>query len=134
MRSLQKKYPKLVKLESIGYTIKGRDIYAVKLSQGPCPEKWMVLIDACIHAREWITVTSALCVIDHILATPMLLYMFDYYIIPCLNPDGYEFSHTKVSGYMPTLHSTFNPIKEKQVLLQIYLRRQANSVLYMPDR
>lgn len=79
-----------------------------KLTKDAMPNKWVVLIDACIHAREWITVTSALYVVDHVITSPKLLYFFDFYVIPCLNPDGYEFSHTKVSSgilaaYLPVV-------------------------------
>lgn len=69
----------------------------IKISNQTTTEKGIVLIDACIHAREWITITTALCVIDHLMSFPQTLTMFDFYIIPCLNPDGYEFSHTVVS-------------------------------------
>lgn len=71
----------------------------VKVSRKSNQPRGIVLVDACIHAREWITVTSALFVVHHLLQCPKLLYLFDFYIIPCLNPDGYEFTHTKVSTF-----------------------------------
>jgi murein tripeptide amidase MpaA len=51
-----------------------------------------------IHAREWIspaTVTYLLLQLvefrhDH----PALIEEFDWYVLPVVNPDGYEFSHT----------------------------------------
>jgi murein tripeptide amidase MpaA len=53
------------------------------------------MVDAGIHAREWITVSSALCLITH-LATYYLadefLQQFHWIILPLLNPDGYEYS------------------------------------------
>lgn len=97
MKDLQKQNPKNVKVESVGCTIKGKEIYMIQLSKKSKTQKGIVLIDACIHAREWITVTSALFLVHHLLHCPKLLYQFDFYIIPCLNPDGYEFTHTKVS-------------------------------------
>lgn len=97
LKYLEKKYPKIVKVESIGFSIKGKEIIMVKLSKKSSKQKGVVLVDACIHAREWITVTSAMHVIHHLIECPKLLYQFDFYIIPCLNPDGYEFTHTKVS-------------------------------------
>lgn len=54
------------------------------------------LIDAGIHAREWLTHTTALYFIAHVLKDKHLLDMMDFYVIPCLNPDGYEFTHTSV--------------------------------------
>lgn len=103
MKYLQKKYPKYVKTESIGSTCKGKDIYMIKMSkktEHSVKQKGIVLVDACIHAREWITVTSALYIIEHLLTCPKMLYLFDFYIIPCLNPDGYEFTHAKVSKHI----------------------------------
>lgn len=72
----------------------------VKISKKSAHEKGIVLIDACIHAREWITVTSSLYVVEHLTTFPKSLCYYDFYIIPCLNPDGYEFSHTNVSTHL----------------------------------
>lgn len=54
------------------------------------------LIDAGIHAREWLTNTTVLYFINHLLKDNSLLEKMDFYIIPCLNPDGYEYTHTCV--------------------------------------
>lgn len=72
----------------------------VKIGKKSNEQKGIVLLDAGIHARDWITITSAMHVIEHLTNCPRLLNMFHFYIIPCLNPDGYEFSHTDVSKYI----------------------------------
>lgn len=59
-------------------------------------EKHGALIDAGIHAREWLTITTVLYFIDNLVKDDSLLKMMDFYIIPCLNPDGYEYTHTSV--------------------------------------
>lgn len=97
LRKLERNYPMHVRIESIGETHYGQTIDMVVICDRPERPKWGVLIDAGIHAREWITNTSALYVISYVLKTRQLLKYFDFYVIPCLNPDGYEYSHTKVT-------------------------------------
>ncbi|CAL8071094.1 unnamed protein product [Orchesella dallaii] len=86
-----------VSVETIGTSYEGRNIRAVKLSTSPKNTK-SVLIDANIHAREWITSATATWIINELLTeTPYyneMLKGIDWYIVPLLNPDGYEYSHT----------------------------------------
>jgi murein tripeptide amidase MpaA len=60
-------------------------------------------IDAGIHAREWIAPATALHFIreletkyetDPVIQS--MLDQLDWYIMPVMNPDGYEFTHTEV--------------------------------------
>ncbi|XP_012288601.2 carboxypeptidase B [Orussus abietinus] len=85
-----------VTLIEIGKSYENRSIYGVKISSSATP-KPIVLIDAGIHAREWIAPTTALYTITQLAEnkTNSNLYKnVDWFIIPSLNPDGYEFSHT----------------------------------------
>lgn len=64
----------------------------------------MYFIDAAMHAREWVTVPVALysmhrLVEDLVEGDRDLLEQVDWIILPMVNPDGYEFSHTDVSGH-----------------------------------
>lgn len=93
---LQGQFPKKVKVESIGETIQGRDIDMIIISRNLNKQKYCTVIEAGIHAREWITVSTALFFIDYLIRNPKLTAIMDFYVIPCLNPDGYEYSHTKV--------------------------------------
>lgn len=65
------------------------------------PTKSVVLIDGGIHAREWVGVSTALfCVnqlVEHFEINRKLLLHHDFVIIPVVNIDGYEYSHTNVS-------------------------------------
>lgn len=97
MRKVRKRYPNNTRIETIGQSYCGRDIDMIILSKDCNTEKFGVLIDAGIHAREWITHTSALFVIHYLMRNRELLSFFDFYIIPCLNPDGYVYTHTCVS-------------------------------------
>lgn len=58
-----------------------------------------IYLDSNIHAREWITSSSMLWIIEEILTgtSADAVYLrnnFRWYIIPNLNPDGYEYCHT----------------------------------------
>lgn len=63
--------------------------------------KKAVLLDGGIHAREWSSVSTATYLINELLNSQdpqiqNLANSYDWYIIPILNPDGYEYSHTTV--------------------------------------
>ncbi|XP_068082104.1 carboxypeptidase B1 [Anabrus simplex] len=89
----------LVKIETIGASYEGRSIKMVKLSESTHEDQSRpaILIDAGVHAREWISPAMALFIIDQLTEDKRnrhLLNNVDWYIIPVLNPDGYEYTHT----------------------------------------
>ena len=55
------------------------------------PNIW---IEAGIHAREWIAPAMAIYIIDQLLNNDKdgFLSKLNFHILPCANPDGYEFS------------------------------------------
>lgn len=60
----------------------------------------MIISDAGIHAREWIAPAQALYVITKLVEDVTesdVVENVDWVIVPLLNPDGYEFTHTTVS-------------------------------------
>lgn len=63
--------------------------------------KPVILIDGGIHAREWISVATALYVIHQLTEKSSryvdVLGRMDFVIIPIVNVDGYEYTHTNVS-------------------------------------
>lgn len=56
-------------------------------------------MEAAINPREWITVPAAINVVNqlHETTNSNLLQNIDWIIIPVVNPDGYEYTHTNVS-------------------------------------
>lgn len=68
----------------------------LRLSTGG-KNKPAIFIDAGIHAREWIAPVTSLYIIDQMVMNQnrYLLNNVDWYILPVLNPDGYEFTHVK---------------------------------------
>jgi extracellular matrix protein 14 len=106
MRLLSSLFTTHVRLISIGKTAQGRDIPALRIGVHPTndddPEpstRKTVLITAGLHAREWIS-TSTANYIAYTLITGFgkvagitrMLEDFDFVIIPTLNPDGYVYT------------------------------------------
>ncbi|XP_058793717.1 carboxypeptidase B-like [Phymastichus coffea] len=95
LKRIAKQYSNIAELFSIGKSYEGRDLLGIKISNGT-GNKPVVVIDAGIHAREWIAPTTALYAIDQLVKNTANHYLFqdvDIYIIPSINPDGYEYSH-----------------------------------------
>lgn len=103
---MERKYPDLIQVILIGSTYEGRDIVLVKISQNVehADEKPAMLYTGSIHAREWIGHELALKFIEYVAQNqtidPVLeksLGESTIYMVPCLNPDGYEYSRKHFS-------------------------------------
>uniref|UniRef100_A0A0N5CHM2 Peptidase_M14 domain-containing protein n=1 Tax=Strongyloides papillosus TaxID=174720 RepID=A0A0N5CHM2_STREA len=85
-----------VSLRVYGESYEKRLLYYVKIGYSNGKEKPMVVIDGGMHAREWVTHSSMLFIIDHIIKNiknyKEILEKFDIVIFPVLNPDGYVYS------------------------------------------
>jgi len=85
-----------VRTEVIGKTRENREIIAILLSSSNGQRNPGVLVDAGIQARQWIGPATAFYLLDELANNRQLadelLYNLDWYIIPNLNPDGYEWS------------------------------------------
>lgn len=54
-----------------------------------------IFVDAGIHAREWAAPMTALYLMKKIVNHEHMFYnKVSIYVIPMVNPDGYEYSHT----------------------------------------
>ena len=88
---------------SLGQTAEGREILGLRIGESRAgAETRSVLVDGGMHAREWITVATALQIIGRLITVfksvsesscNNVLTSIDWYIVPVLNPDGYEYSH-----------------------------------------
>jgi hypothetical protein len=105
-------YPSLITAKySIGTTLEGRTIWAVKISDNPDvnegePE---VFYNALIHAREPAGMMAVIYFMYHLLenygSDPEITYLIDnreLYFVPCINVDGYEYNYqmSPNGGYM----------------------------------
>ena len=95
-------YPTLCKLESIGPSYEGRDIWLMIVTNfetGPDNEKPAYWADGNIHATEVSASTASLYLINKLLSEygqdDKVTYALDtraFYIVPRLNPDGAEWA------------------------------------------
>ncbi|XP_054159932.1 carboxypeptidase B-like [Oppia nitens] len=72
----------------IGISHEGRPIKAVQIKNNPKSSDY-IWIDGCTHAREWITVATALFIIDNIISDNLKQ---NFIIVPIINVDGYEYT------------------------------------------
>ncbi|XP_011180717.2 carboxypeptidase B [Zeugodacus cucurbitae] len=99
LKALAKNYPSRVNLTSIGNSYEKRPLHTITITNGDgVANKNVILMDAGIHAREWIAPAAALYVIQQLVENyeqnSHLLTNYDWVIVPLINPDGYEYTHT----------------------------------------
>ncbi|XP_008202378.1 zinc carboxypeptidase [Nasonia vitripennis] len=111
-------YPNNVEIIVGGKSFEGRPIKGVKLTFAP--GKSGVFIEAGIHAREWLSHSTATFLINELLTSNdqdvrQLAQSFDWYIFPCFNPDGYVFTHSDpTNGLVRLWRKTRTPYAANQ--------------------
>ncbi|MFG1608136.1 M14 family zinc carboxypeptidase [Actinoplanes sp. NPDC049265] len=99
------RYPRLAKLVTVGRTLRGVPIEAVKVTVGaqsvPDGRRPAVLYFGAQHAREWITPEMTRRLMHHLLdgygtdpAITKLLGSTELWFMPVANPDGYDMTFT----------------------------------------
>jgi murein tripeptide amidase MpaA len=95
---LAQTYPDLCTVQTIGSSVQGKAIRVLKISNGN-PGNKAIWMDGGIHAREWISPATVTFIINQFVSNfesePAAVQNTDWYITPILNPDGYEYSHTR---------------------------------------
>lgn len=108
MNDLVTAFPSLVQKFSIGKSVENRDLWCIKISDNVATDdnEPEVLYLGLQHAREAITGTSLIFFAQYLAqnyaSDPQVKALVDnreIYIIPCVNPDGYEYNRsTNPSG------------------------------------
>ena len=87
--------PDRAEMKLIGGSLEGRPIWALRIGHGPNK----ILVNGTQHAREWIATMTATCVADRLVrdydrdpAIHDLVDRSELWIVPVVNPDGYQFS------------------------------------------
>jgi murein tripeptide amidase MpaA len=102
LKTLASQYSSIAKFTaSIGKTVEGRDIPAIKIYGGSSSSPKRIWFQGGQHAREWIGPATVMYIINQLLTkygTDTLVTNFvnqvEFTIVPLINADGYEFSHT----------------------------------------
>lgn len=101
--------PERVELRTIGQSAEGRDIQAVLIKKDK--GKANVIVDGGIHGNEWIStifVTFLIKSLVYAKGEDDILYdlanKYHWYLIPVVNPDGFDYSIKNVS-----IFSNVNP-------------------------
>jgi carboxypeptidase T len=103
LADLEHSYPNLAQRVSLGRSHEGRDIWALKISRGAGREDTSgrpgVVLTGLHHAREWMSLQPPLRVAEQLLggyatdpAMQRRVDQAEIWIVPVVNPDGYEFS------------------------------------------
>ncbi|MEJ7809908.1 MAG: M14 family metallopeptidase, partial [Gemmatimonadaceae bacterium] len=91
-----------VHLDTLGLSVEGRPILAAKVgASGDASSRPNVLFVATYHAREWAAPEMALRLLAYLARAPgsdlradSLVARRDVWIVPVVNPDGYEYTFT----------------------------------------
>ena len=95
------RHANLLSTEHLATTYEGRKIEVIVVRQAGPVTKPVIWIDCGIHAREWVSPPTCLHAIERLIdgvnaVDPQenLLAVYDFYILPVANPDGYVYSWT----------------------------------------
>ena len=101
IHALASAYPAIAKVISLGQSIEGRELWAIKISDNAAQdeEEPTVVLTGAHHAREWISVDTPFLIAKYLLDKyDTNAQIKDYvdnaeiWIIPMVNPDGHQYS------------------------------------------
>uniref|UniRef100_A0A670YEV0 Carboxypeptidase B2 n=1 Tax=Pseudonaja textilis TaxID=8673 RepID=A0A670YEV0_PSETE len=101
MDEIARRHPDIVQKIHIGYSFDKRPLYVLKFSHRSRTPKNAIWIDCGIHAREWVSPACCLWFTGHVtqfldrdVTMARLLQRLDFYVMPIMNVDGYEYTWT----------------------------------------
>lgn len=104
LNALAVTYPDRVQVMPTGTTHEGRQIPLIRIGRPTRANKPAIWIDGGIHAREWVAPAVVLYMINQLVVhydtdPVMRSYVdnIDWFIVPLLNPDGYEYSRSSTN-------------------------------------
>jgi hypothetical protein len=101
LHQLAAAHPQIAQVSSIGKSVEGRDLWAIKISDNVAqeePESTVVFLGA-HHAREWISVDVPFLLAKYFLnqygadtTITRLVNQAEIWVVPMVNPDGHQYS------------------------------------------
>jgi hypothetical protein len=108
LRDLAARFPEACRLESLGPSLEGRAIWALKISDFPAEDDASepdVLVMGCHHAREFMSVEVPLhlarTLLEGAATSPQLQRLIatrELWVVPIVNPDGHVFQEEYAAG------------------------------------
>lgn len=104
MHALAAAHPEIASVVSIGQSVEGRELWAMKISDqvGLDEDEPVVVLLGGHHAREWIAVDVPFLIAKHLLenyrtdaAIAQRVDAAEIWLIPLVNPDGHQYSVIK---------------------------------------
>ncbi len=101
IHTLASAYPALAHVSSIGSSVEGRSLWAIKISDNPTQdeEEPVIVLMGAHHAREWISVDTPFLIAQYLLDRYAVdAHIKNYvdnaeiWIVPMVNPDGHHYS------------------------------------------
>ncbi|KAF9463738.1 hypothetical protein BDZ94DRAFT_1308458 [Collybia nuda] len=88
-------FPKNARIFTIGISAEDRPLTGINIfgSEGPDTKPAVVFFGG-IHGRDWISTMVPEYLSERLLNDRTYLEEFDFYIVPIVNPDGFEYSRT----------------------------------------
>ncbi len=91
-------FPGRVSVVNVGVSLEGRAIRGLRISNPGPADRPVILMQSCQHAREWISVASAMWAAEAFASANAgslldgLLDQAELVVVPIVNPDGYVYS------------------------------------------
>ncbi|KAK9680823.1 Zinc carboxypeptidase [Popillia japonica] len=104
LSELATNYTDIVSVEEIGTSYEGRAINMIKIGAG-ASDNPIILVEGGMHAREWISPAFVTYIIQELVeneANRNMIENTNWLIVPVLNPDGYEHTHTSARLWRKT--------------------------------
>ncbi|XP_070578455.1 carboxypeptidase B-like isoform X2 [Ptychodera flava] len=94
-------YPSLATEVQVGLSYEGRELRALKVGSEQSESKEAIWFHGTLHSREWISPATVMFMTNQLLVdyshdpdVQKYLDTYDFYILPVMNPDGYEYTWT----------------------------------------
>ncbi|WP_197028347.1 M14 family zinc carboxypeptidase [Bacillus sp. EB01] len=120
MYKLKSAYPGLIQVKVIGKSEYGRNLYAIGLGKGSAN----VFVNGSHHAREWMTTTLNMYMINHYAEAytkntsiggynaRTILNQTTLWFVPMINPDGVKLQQEGLKAFPQSMHASLKKMNE----------------------